>query len=61
MDRKGDQALGRTELFAWKVTWYNSCHREQAKPKTNISIQHLQEELETYFLYDLKGIIFLQL
>lgn len=61
-DRKGNQALTGTELFAWEVVWCNSsCPRDQAKPKANISIQHLQEELEIYFLYDLKGIIFLQL
>ena len=56
------QALGDTELFAQEGGRCNSsCPRDQAKPKANISIQHLQEELETYFLHDLKGIIFPQL
>lgn len=35
-DRKGNQVLGGTELFAWEVTWCNSsCPRNQAKPKAN--------------------------
>lgn len=56
------QAPGDTELFAQERGQCNSsCPRHQAKPKANISLQHLQKELETYFLHNLKGIIFPQL
>lgn len=42
------QAPGDSELFAREGGQGNSsCPRDQAKPKANISVQHLQEELET--------------
>lgn len=45
------QAPGDSELFAQDGGQCNSsCPRDQAKPKANISSQHLQAELETYFM-----------